>query len=262
MDILTHTLSGFAVGTVLASYSSGSWRAKSSILLFSGLGGALPDIDAISMWSKFDAAFGRLFGLTSSGKVIYSAKYWYSHHGFMHSLSAAIGIAVCIGFLCWLFSSKSKLSSLKDAFYTRRLLLLGFIFGFVIHLLEDMITPAGPWGGVRLFFPSEVYIGGTGDIWWWNNYNLFLIVAAVLFVNIGLLLFSMFKKNKLWKYTTSVFLIGYICFMWQVKQINYTFNRMEYSECERKSKEIQKEILGDKLYWRMETFDCTLRFPF
>lgn len=262
MDILTHTLSGFAVGTVMASYSSGTWKTKASIILFSGLGGTLPDIDAISMWSKFDATIGRLFNLEHSGKVIYSAKLWYSHHSFMHSLLAALVFATLIGFSFWLFSKKERHSSLASVFWNRNLLLLGFVLGFVIHLLQDMITPAGPWGGVRLFFPSEVYIGGTGDIWWWNSYNLFLVVVGVLLLNSCLLFALSWFKVKPYKYITSIFLIGFICFVWQMKRIDFNFNGKAYAECEQRSKEIQKGILSDGMYDKMEKLDRLLIIHF
>lgn len=262
MDILTHTLSGIAVGTVLASRSSGNWRSKSSILLFSGLGGALPDVDAVSMWSRFDAIFGRLFSLEHSGKVIYSAKLWYSHHSFMHSLLAVILFTFLIGCLFWLFSKREKNTSFPNVFRNKQLLLAGFGLGYVIHLLQDMITPRGSWGGVRLFFPSAAYIGGTGDIWWWNNYNLFLVVSIVLFINLFLLL--IFRKNisRGFKCTVSVFLIGCVCFGWQMKSINYNFNGKKYAECEQKSKEIQKDILGDDTYRLMEKLDNLLIIHF
>jgi len=261
MDILTHTLSGLAVGTVMAGLSSGNWRAKSSILIFSGLGGALPDIDAMSMWSKFDATIGRFFGLEHTGKVIYSEKFWYSHHGFMHSILAAVIIALLIACLFWLFSRKEKNSSLLDVFRNKKFLLMGFGLGFIIHLLEDMITPSSTWGGVRLFFPFEMYIGGTGDIWWWNNYNLFLVVLSVLLINISLL-FIIRNKNLIRKFTASVFLVGCLAFIWQIKAIDYNFNNKKFADCERKSKEIQKDLLGERMYKRMEKLDNFLLIYF
>lgn len=262
MDILTHTLSGLAVGTVMAGRSAGSWQTKLSIILFSGFGGALPDIDAISMWSKFDATFGRLFGLEHSGKIIYSAKFWYSHHGFMHSLFAAVLFAAIIGCLFWLFSKRERNSSLLNVFRNKTLLLIGFVSGFIIHLVQDMITPASLWGGVRFFFPSTMYIGGTGDIWWWNNYNLFLVVAAVLLLNCCLLLILWKYKDWLRKCTAGILLIGCLCFVWQVMSIQYNFNNKEYADCEQRSKEIQKEILGEKVYHKMEKLDDFLIIHF
>lgn len=262
MDILTHTLSGLAAGTVMAGFSSRGWRNRTAIVLFSGLGGALPDIDAISMWSKFDATLGKWFGLAHTGQEIYSAKLWYSHHSFMHSLLAAFVFALLIGLLFYIFGKRKSSESLAKVFYNKRLLLMGFISGFLVHLFQDMITPASSWGGVRLFFPSMTYIGGTGNIWWWNNYNLFLIVAGVLVVNVLLLLLWRSKRRGVWKYTTSVFLIGCILFVWQVKRVDYNFNGKKYQECEKKSKEMQREMLGERVYRFMEKFDNSMKFYF
>jgi hypothetical protein len=89
LDILSHSLSGLALGTVLASFAQGP-RRKLAILGIATFGGALPDLDAISMWSGFDRTFGSWFQLNQSGRFIYSAKFWYSHHAFFHSLLAPL----------------------------------------------------------------------------------------------------------------------------------------------------------------------------
>ena len=60
MDIITHTLSGVATGTVVMSFSPKGYKAKLGILSISGFGAALPDLDAISLWSRFDNLFGRV----------------------------------------------------------------------------------------------------------------------------------------------------------------------------------------------------------
>ena len=260
MDILTHTLSGLAAGTVMAGFSSNGWKEKSAIILFSGFGSALPDLDAISMWSKFDATFGKVFSLEHTGKFIYSAKYWYSHHAFMHSLFAAIVFAIIIGLLFWIFVHKKK--SLAKVFYDKRLLLSGFILGFVIHLLEDMVTPSSTWGGVRFFFPAQTYIGGTGEVWWWNNYSIFLTILFVLLINLCLLAILNTTKYKPWKFVNIVFLIGFISIITQIKTTNYNFNLQNYPTCEQESKEIQKHRLGEKVYQAMEKFDNSLKIYF
>jgi len=89
MDILSHTLSGIAVGTVAAAFvrkSRNSAKKKALIILSGALAGAIPDIDAISLWSGFDNAIGSPLGLNYSGREIYFGKLWYSHHGMFHSL--------------------------------------------------------------------------------------------------------------------------------------------------------------------------------
>jgi len=264
MDILTHTLSGVALGSCLALFSKKGWKNKMNILAFSGLGGALPDVDAISLWSKFDGSMGRLFGLSHAGKDIYSGKLWYSHHGFMHSLLSALCFTIVIGLILYLIRRirKNKTAGLTGSFRGNALLLSGFFLGYIVHLFQDMVTPAGSWGGVRLFFPSTIYIGGTGDIWWWNNYDIFLIVVAVLVINLILLIYSGKGNGKIVKTSIMVLTIGCILSVLQIKSRDYNFNKKEYQLCEDKSKEIQKGILGNKIYTRMERFDRSLKIYF
>jgi membrane-bound metal-dependent hydrolase YbcI (DUF457 family) len=266
MDILTHTLSGVAVGSCLALARGSSWRKKTAILFFSGLGGALPDVDAISLWSQFDGTIGRFFHLSYPGKDIYSGNFWYSHRGFMHSLSAAVGITCFIGLVLFLISQikQKKNRSLFQSFEKKQFVLWGFFLGFIIHLLEDIVTPGGSWGGIRLFFPSEIYIGGTGDVWWWNNYDVFLIVTSVLVVIFILLFFSCFFtfSSLARKLGFFIFTLGLIFATIQIKTRNYNFNNKPFEACEKKSNVIQQELLGKELYHMMERFDRWLPIYF
>ena len=59
-----------------------------------------------------------------------------------------------------------------------------YLISYLIHVFEDMPTPSFVWGGVAFLFPSENYWGGKGYIWWWNNYDLFLIIISVFFLNV------------------------------------------------------------------------------
>jgi hypothetical protein len=269
MDILTHTLSGVAIGTVVSSFSSRGFLDKASILLFSGFAGALPDFDAISLWSGFDSTIGSFFNLPLYGKDIYSGKLWYSHHAFLHSALAAILIAGVIGSFFYLVDRKREgLSdnSMFDVVGKRKLLLIGFILGFLMHLIEDMPTPASSWGGIAFFWPLKTYIGGSGDIWWWNNYDIFLIVVGVIILNLSLLIIAYSVPFELKKYTTVVFLIGFIVAMIQIKSRDcdfaYSGNTSHYQALEKESKRIQKDILGDKLYSVMESLDNKLMIYF
>lgn len=237
-----------AAGSCFALYARNR-KEKAGIVLLSGLGGALPDIDAISLWSRFDPTVGRWFALSQPGKVIYSETYWYSHHGFMHSLVAALVFACIIGVIMFLLAKKKP-----DGKYNK-LLLGGFTAGFIMHLLGDMVTPAGSWGGIRLFFPSSVYVGGTGNVWWWNNYDVFLITTGVLFVNLILLALSSSTKDSLRKAGLFVFIIGFVAATVQIKTRPFDFNRKSFEACEERSKTIQQDILGTKLYGMMARFD-------
>ncbi len=269
MDILTHTLSGIAIGTVVSSFSKHGLKDKLKITLMSGFAAVLPDFDAISLWSGFDSTIGNLFNLSLSGKEIYSAKLWYSHHAFMHSAFAGLLITLLIGLVMfavdYMFKS-IKINDFKASFAKNKLVLIGFLLGFLIHLIEDMPTPASSWGGVNFFWPSESYIGGTGDIWWWNNYDIFLIVVAVIFINLLLLLINRFVKFNYKRIAVGVFLLGFVLAFTQIKTRDYDFaysgNTKDYNKFEEKSKIIQREILGDKLYGIMENFDNKLKIYF
>ena len=137
-----------------------------------------------------------------------------------------------------------------------------FFVGFLIHLFEDMPTPKGSWGGVRLFFPFKTYVGGSGDIWWWNNYDIFLIVLTVLLMNCIVLAFQNILKLKIRKMTVLFFFMGtVVCFI-QIKSRKFDFNGNTYQQCEKKSKEIQQNVLGTKCYKFMVDFDNRIRLNF
>ncbi|MGL4368158.1 MAG: metal-dependent hydrolase, partial [Spirochaetota bacterium] len=168
MDILTHTLSGAAAGSVLSHYAPKGFLKHICILTLSGAGGFLPDIDAVSLWSKFDATLGTLFSLQHSGRSIYFSRFWYSHHGFFHSIAAGLaasaGIALFIYLLMLLLCRKQERRMFSE---TAVLCLSGFFLGFCAHLCGDLCTPGCVWGGIHLLWPLPYYTGGTGEIWWW-----------------------------------------------------------------------------------------------
>ena len=266
MDILTHTLSGIAVGTVISGFSRNGFKSKFEVIVFSAIGGALPDIDAISLWSGFDKTFGKLFRLNHPGKDIYVSKFWYSHHGFFHSLLASLILAFVIGLLFYAIQRRTTNYSLWDSLKANGFILTGFILGFIIHLLEDMPTPVGAWGGVRLLWPSKLYFGGTGDIWWWNNYDIFLIVAGCILINGIILIVNRGIHIDISKITILVFVVASVLCIIQIKTRSYDFNcpglSNKYQRGEQKSKEIQHKVLGNKVSGVMEKFDRRVPFNF
>ncbi|ANQ51741.1 metal-dependent hydrolase [Flammeovirga sp. MY04] len=259
MDIISHTLTGVAVGTVAASFSKKKWTDKLMILLAGGFGGALPDIDAISLWSKFDATFGKVFHLESTGRVIYGEKFWYSHHAVFHSLMMPIVLSLLFIVIICIIKRYSSIAEIKNHLKTQYLKYFAFCLGFIFHLFEDMPTPASVWGGVNFFFPSSNYIGGFGKIWWWNNYDLTLIILVVILFNICFNLIKNSNRTFRIKLTTTTFLMGTLLFLYQVNtrpmSFKYSGHTNKYSEFEYQSKQIQKDILGQKLYHIMEEID-------
>ncbi|MFM7024107.1 MAG: metal-dependent hydrolase [Flavobacteriales bacterium] len=259
MDLLSHILSGLAVSTVVVSFANVSKKHKAVILFCGALGGGFPDFDVLSHWSGFDSTFGKWFELDLPGTVIYHEKRWYSHHAFLHSVTAAILLAFLIGGIIYLFRRKEK--TFQTSLHDSRFIMLAFFLGFCAHLVEDMPTPTYAWGGVNFFWPSGVYFGGTGEIWWWNNYDLFLIIIGVVFLNALILILRQWLKFNARIATTFVLLCGIYCYLHQMKTRPFDFNyqKAEHSkvfwEYEQKSKEIQKEILGERLYGIMEEVD-------
>lgn len=266
MDVLTHTLSGVAIGTVVSSFSNRGLKDRLKIVTVAGFAGALPDLDAVSLWSGFDSTIGDLFNLPYTGKEIYSAKLRYSHHAFLHSAFASILISGIIALIAYVFDYRLKHISLSDSIKKNKLILISFILGFLIHLIGDMPTPSSTWGGVGFFWPFKYYIGGSGEIWWWNNYDIFLIVIGVIFINLIFIMLNKYVALDLRKFTIVVFLIGLTIVIVQIKTRDndyaYSGHTVKYQEFEDKSKHEQKEILGDQLYQLMEKIDNRLKINF
>jgi len=266
MDIISHTLTGIAIGTVSATVSNSSWRNKGLIILTGGLGGALPDFDAISLWSKFDLTIGSFLGLSYSGKEIYFGKFWYSHHAALHSLIAPIFLILLTTTIKVLFKREFKALKILNRLKENRFLTLAFFGGFLFHLLEDMPTPASVWGGVNLLFPSSNYIGGFGNIWWWNNYDLVLIIFTVIIMNLIInIIPTIYHRIKVIS-CISVFSIGLVLFLIQINtrtvDFSYSGHTVNYDKFEAQSKNIQREILGENLFSLMNEIDNKIPLNF
>jgi hypothetical protein len=140
-----------------------------------------------------------------------------------------------------------------------------------MHLLGDLPTPSLTWGGIKLFWPLSVAIGGSGHIWWWNNYDIFLIIAGCCAINMAIIiLYHYWKKPFIRYFPLFIFIGSFIAIFQQIDQRNINFadtghtKRIweRYGEYEIKSLEIQKEILGEKLYDIMTKVDQKLTFYF
>ena len=263
MDILTHTLSGMAVATCTAAFVP-QVREKIALLAIGCIGGAFPDLDAISLWSRFDGTLGKIFSLPAKGSVIYSSKFWYSHHAFLHSLLGSLlfgSILILILYLC-----KKNRGDFLTFIKSKKVYFVTFVLAYWAHLAGDLPTPSSAWGGIGLFWPSLDYVGGYGKIWWWNNYDIFLLIAFCVMVNLILLSLSRFLKSRVKIYTFAAFAI---CFTLIVLQVNtrhydyaYSKDSTRYGEMEQNSKKEQQRILGDQVYQMMVSFDKKLKFYF
>ncbi|MCW3785681.1 metal-dependent hydrolase [Plebeiibacterium sediminum] len=260
MDILTHTLSGVAAASVVANVSNGKLAHKIKLLVTGAFAGALPDIDVITKWSGFDATFGKWFDLSISGNEAFGAKLWYSHHAFFHSLLASVIFGLLLGLI--LYAAKSKFKISRSSLLSAIPFVLAFVFGYNMHLLEDMVTPGGGWGGVAYLWPSKVYIGGFGDTWWWNNYDVFLIVSGVVFFNTALLLLGKLRLKRFGAVSILIFVLGFTLGVVQVKNRDFNFNARGTAHKEELSKEIQKEALGENVFYLMEKLDAIIPVAF
>lgn len=260
MDILSHTLTGIAVGACAGNFIKPP-ASRGIFILIGALGGAFPDIDAISLWSKFDTTLGSWLHLTHTGEEIYCGKFWYSHHGFFHSLLA---MAMFGSLFYWIPFLKNKITKKNVVLKVYSLWALTFFLAGTFHLLEDMPTPDNIWGGVRLFFPFEVYIGGWNYIWWWNNYDLFLIIYSVAMCNCFLLFIMKNWTLRKW-FSMGLFAFGIIGYCYQVHQRpNFIVDATskKYVHNDERSLVIQQTILPPFLFQGMQQFDQLLPLYF
>lgn len=259
MDILLHTFSGVAVASVAANVAPLSPSRKAKLYFMGALGGALPDFDAISLWSKFDSTIGVFLNLSHSGKDIYFNTFSYSHHGAMHSVLFPILLVLIVQLMKrGLQKLRNRtITPFRDQLKQRKWAIATFLSAYFLHIVEDMPTPGAAWGGVNFFWPTDIWIGGTGDIWWWNNYDLFLLVCSIIVVNTMLLVF--FKRKVKKRIAVGVFVAGVALAFYQIKTRGYDFDyegfAPDYKTSEAKSKEIQREILGETVFSWMEKLD-------
>ncbi len=268
MDIMTHTLSGVALSTMVAAIAKRRLRETGLLIFCGGLGGAFADIDAISLWSGFDATIGKFLDLAHTGRDIYFSNYFYSHHNFTHSFVGAVAFSLLSG-LCFLLAAfmcsegVGRTSLIKFS----PLCGLSFFCGYVMHLLGDLPTPSCVWHGIKLFWPLPASIGGTGHLWWWNNYDIFLLVLFCCAANIGLIILYRFVQKPFIPYLPVIIFISVSALVfYQIVQRPAHFAYEGYTpyhvQYERQSLEIQKQILGQPLYGMMVNLDRKLKINF
>ena len=217
MDILIHTLSGTATATAIAGTFGKNNTQRFQIVTLGAFAGALPDFDAISLWSKFDSTIGSWLSLPK-GKEIYFGKLWYSHHAFLHSLLAACLLAITIFAFLFLKRHFQKTTLPSQVYFIYP---ITGLLSFCSHLLGDMPTPASVWGGVAFWFPVESYTGGWGKIWWWNNYDIFLILLSCTLLN--LILFRLKKSRLVNIFAPLIFILSFLFITYQVNHRDFDF---------------------------------------
>ncbi len=262
MDLLTHIVSGAAAGTILCPVNKKNSISVPAILA-GAAGGAVPDIDALSLWSGFDKYIAPVFQITRSGKTLYFGKDWYSHHGFFHSLAAGALISIFIFFVIYI-TTRLKEEKLHRAKHLRGI--SSFYLGYIAHLAGDIPTPSCVLGGVNLLWPSKEYVGGTGSIWWWNNYDLFIIILTGLALNILLitLLYKLNVRAARFSLLIPVLTLTMVLFQISNRKNDYAYRGFTpaYNQLEKKSLNEQKEVLGERIYRIMTRLDRRINIHF
>ena len=216
------------------------------VLLVGAFGGALPDVDAISQWSGFDATIGRWFGLAHEGSDIYYNQFWYSHHGITHSI---LGMLLLTG--VFLLIMRVCLPKRKRKWNWT--FALPFMLAYFAHILEDLPTPGSVWEGVMLFCPFRPWVGGTGDIWWWHNYDLFLLFLLCFVLNTLIHSISRWVPSlKRRMVTVWVFGAMVVLSVVQIARREYDYDyvnwhREGYNKRDAAAIEFQRKVLGDDL---------------
>jgi membrane-bound metal-dependent hydrolase YbcI (DUF457 family) len=265
MDLLTHGMAGGLGGTAVGLGLRGGHARVFSALTLGAIGGALPDLDAITRSSGFDAGLGRLLHLPP-GRVIYGGTWWYSHHHFTHSLVAAGGASL----LCAAVLGIDRLGRGPGGEGERNaavwVLPSCLLAGFLLHLAGDLVTPASVWGGIQLFWPAERMVGGWGWTWWFHNYDVFLTQCAGLVL---VLLSSLVPRHRpvlarlLPLSVLTLALAGSTALLaTRAHDFAYRGHASDYQALEDASLEEQRRVLPVSWYSAMRALSEYLPFPF
>jgi hypothetical protein len=218
VHILSHFGTGFCVGAGIAAIGG---RARFDVSLWMGLGAVLPDLDGLTVF--FDH------------KVYYS-RYWFSHHGALHSPVVA-ATAVLLSQLLVL-----PMRGLEGS--SRWRVPVFVLIGWLIHLLEDLPCPAGPWGGLPLLWPiSSQRFGGWTHIWWLNEYLIAVLGLGALLAGLGLA-FARWGPNA---WARAAFL-GVIAWATSALFLAAHFVATSRYESPRQWESYQRRRMGDGLY--------------
>jgi len=262
LDLLINAFLGLGIGTALAGWNRSRPAQQAKLMIVGLIGGIFPSLDSVTLLPCFDATLGSWLGLEESGVEIFLGSHWYSHQAFMHSLLAAglfsLLLVLSMAFI-YRFPMRSAPSLASALGYVG---IYGASFGmsYLAHLLIDLTAPAGPWGGIRLFFPMEVYVGGWGMTWWWNNYDLSLVLIFVVVLNLCLISWIPPLKKGMRYLPASVCAFAFMLISWQLNTRGYDFNKQGYVSREKASHHIQKEILGEDIHAVMAKIDKKLPF--
>ncbi len=262
MDILTHVLSGIAVGTAVSSVSGKNISGKGLAVLCGAAGAVLPDADAASMWSGFDKTLGTWLNLGEQGREIYFAGHWYSHHNAMHSILAGLTAAAALlgmAYTLHMFAAKKKIpwtKFMKDKSPYAAALFLGYL----AHLAGDLPTPSSTWDGIKLFWPLGVTVGGWGRIWWWNNYDIFLLIYLCCVINV-ILIVALKPRSRYMRVLPALVLavaLAAVAYQVRTRPVSFSDTKKGRRNFEADSLKLQRDMLGSAVYGSMKSLDDRL----
>lgn len=260
MDAVTNVLLGIFAGLIVAGWNRSRPAQRLKLILIGVIGATLPSVDEITLWAGFDEYIAPIFQLDTPGHILYFSKVWYGHQGFFHSLLAAALCSLLIGLVLstWYYYIERGTSTWQAAFRYMGIYMATTALGFCLHLCGDLVAPGGPWEGIRLFYPLDQYVGGWGLTWWWNNYDLDLIILLSISICAIFLHTAHPLKKGFRMMPTLVLGCCMLTISWQLSQRSFDFNVDSYVAREAASKHIQRQVLGESVTQWMEWIDRRL----
>ncbi len=159
-----HALTGALAATLAAAAWPGAIRGRGRWVAWATAGALAPDLDALSLLFSHTTYFGFA---------------WYAHRAFLHSLAGCAALAMLMPALL----AAAGFGRARDPALRARAVRTGAMSAFaggLIHLVGDLPTPPGPWGGIPLFFPLPARFGGWSHLGWVNAALFYLLGAAAL----------------------------------------------------------------------------------
>jgi len=188
------------------------------------IGSLLPDLDGISVFFAHN--------------VYYGSK-WFSHRGALHTPLGILPLLILI-----VYGTPTETGG-QDPPRDERGALLGFLYlGSLLHMVEDMMTPPGPWAGLMMLWPlSQRRAGGFARIFWVNEYLIAVLSVAAL-LSLALLLLMKRTPMPLRKVVAGLMILT------SLGGLAETARFISVSEFKNPSqwKTYQQDLLGESLY--------------
>ena len=182
MSPVEHAFTGTLAGTIAACAWPGPLRGRGRWIAWMTIGAMGPDLDAVSLLFSHRIYFGTA---------------WYSHRQFLHSILGCVFLAMLLPSLVVSVRGKGPAPDARA-----RVLRVGFracFAGGLLHLLGDLPTPPGPWGGLPVFFPLGIREGGWSHVGWYNAVLVYLLGTAALAAGALLLAYALApERPRVW----------------------------------------------------------------